>query len=139
MIFDASNPRKRFKLEFARFGLYIMIPVVATAVYSSPQMMQRILKSFKFVEYPPEGEKPPSAKDIMRLMDEREEKRAREKQVELIAGSGIVGGQDGGDTVLAKVQQGQVTGTKAGPAIVSVEGEVKQGRRWFGWFRRGGG
>eukprot|EP00958_Prasinococcus_capsulatus_P024083 scaffold3720_cov401-Prasinococcus_capsulatus_cf.AAC.6 len=66
-------------LELFKFGLYITVPIgmVGAFVYN-PDNLNRVVKSFHYVSYPPEPEVP-RAEQIANLLQEskQEQKRLR--------------------------------------------------------------
>mmetsp|Transcript_6918 Transcript_6918/g.9146 ORF Transcript_6918/g.9146 Transcript_6918/m.9146 type:complete len:80 (+) Transcript_6918:185-424(+) len=53
----------------------IVVPVVASIVYSAPETMQSMVKHFNYVTYPPQGEKPPSSNELEKYLKEQKGKR----------------------------------------------------------------
>ncbi|KAJ0405171.1 hypothetical protein P43SY_001376 [Pythium insidiosum] len=43
------------KMEAARFGLYLSIPVIATMVYAQPDCINYIVAKWNYISYPPQA------------------------------------------------------------------------------------
>ena len=67
--------RQGFYLEAWKFGVYVSIPVIASAYFSDPQTIKEQAKYWKFIEYP-ENPNTNVRQKILKLAKEKEE-RAR--------------------------------------------------------------
>ena len=58
--------KPRFGLEAFKFGVYVSVPIFMTVVFAAnPENLESIIKSHSYVVYPPEGPKPPTAKEMI--------------------------------------------------------------------------
>jgi hypothetical protein len=70
-------------LEVFKAIVIVGLPIVATIVYSDPEVMRQIIDSTQYVIYPPEAPRPPQDYDEMdKMMKEMEQaaKVRREKE-----------------------------------------------------------
>lgn len=49
-----AKGRSGFRIEAFKFLTYISIPIIASQLFNHPEITQRIVDYYKFVEYPPE-------------------------------------------------------------------------------------
>jgi hypothetical protein len=66
--------RQGFYLEAWKFGVYVSIPVIASAYFSDPQTIKEQAKYWKFIEYP-ENPNTNVRQKILKLAKEKEEQR----------------------------------------------------------------
>ncbi|KAG5188333.1 hypothetical protein JKP88DRAFT_234345 [Tribonema minus] len=113
-----------YRLEAFKFSLYLIVPVVATVVYNSPENMRALLQRYKFVEYPPEGPKLPTGDEMNDMIREGEKRQTYLKEQ------------------LAQRAAAQDAGPAAGqsPSVAVVDSNnTGGGKRWWQVWRRGGG
>jgi protein PET100 len=68
--------KPRFGLEAFKFGVYVSVPIFMTVVFAAnPENLESIIKSHSYVVYPPEGPKPPTAKEMKRIVEANKKKR----------------------------------------------------------------
>mmetsp|Transcript_6143 Transcript_6143/g.8965 ORF Transcript_6143/g.8965 Transcript_6143/m.8965 type:complete len:133 (+) Transcript_6143:236-634(+) len=51
-----AKGRTGFRIEAFKFLTYLSIPIVASQLFNYPEITQRIVDHYKFIEYPPEDE-----------------------------------------------------------------------------------
>ncbi|CAM9589184.1 unnamed protein product [Heterosigma akashiwo] len=61
------------RLEMFKFSLYLAIPVAASVIYSAPETMQGIVKHFNYIQYPPQGKKPPTSSELEEYLRKQKE------------------------------------------------------------------
>lgn len=66
--------RQGFYLEAWKFGVYISIPVIASAYFSDPQTIKEQAEYWRFIEYP-ENPNTNVRQKIQKLVKEKEEQR----------------------------------------------------------------
>ena len=66
-------------MENFKFTLFVVTPIVTASLFWNDAIVTYIVKSRKYVTYPPEGERPPTNQ---RELEERiaEQRRARPKE-----------------------------------------------------------
>ena len=68
--------KPRFGLEAFKFATYVSVPIFMTVVFAAnPENLEAIIKQFKYVVYPPEGPKPPSAKEMRVIVEANRKKK----------------------------------------------------------------
>eukprot|EP00898_Chlorokybus_atmophyticus_P002316 jgi/Chlat1/3085/Chrsp21S03325 len=73
----ASKSASKKLLEVFKFGVYLAIPVSLTAFFvASPSNLESVIENRRYVVYPPEGPRPPSADELDAML--RDRKRALE-------------------------------------------------------------
>mmetsp|Transcript_16508 Transcript_16508/g.15834 ORF Transcript_16508/g.15834 Transcript_16508/m.15834 type:complete len:112 (+) Transcript_16508:122-457(+) len=58
--------KKQTYLEYARFTMYICVPIFSSAIYANPERMHRIITYWNLVEYPA-GKEIPLGEDILKF------------------------------------------------------------------------
>jgi len=59
-------------LEVFKFSLYISIPIsMVFGLVRQPDNLDTICKTFNYVDYPPEGPKPPTLEEMKDIMAKR--------------------------------------------------------------------
>lgn len=137
MWWSQTNPRKRLGLEAFKMAVYLGLPVGAVAIYSNPSVMQSVLNHYKFIEYPPEGPKPPTNKEIWAMINAKDKERAEQAAAEA---AGAVARSTAALPALA-VTASEELNAEQFPVGGRTQGQnedcaSKKGG-WFGWLRRG--
>ncbi|KAK3235400.1 hypothetical protein CYMTET_54394 [Cymbomonas tetramitiformis] len=64
-----SSAAKWGKLEVFKFAIYLSIPAVMTfGVARVPERIDYLTQKMNYVEYPPEGEKPPTNEELHKAL-----------------------------------------------------------------------
>ena len=53
--------QSRTKLEIFKFSLYVFFPFLAVYTITKPQSLEAVIMNRKYIEYPPEADRPPSS------------------------------------------------------------------------------
>ncbi|CAK0781994.1 hypothetical protein CVIRNUC_005525 [Coccomyxa viridis] len=63
-------------LEVFKFGCYISIPILMTIfVAGNPGRLESIIKNRAYVVYPPEGQRPPTAEELIDRINKNSRKQ----------------------------------------------------------------
>jgi len=98
------------KLEALKFGVYVGIPIMASAAFNYPPFMDWAIDRYRYVEYPPEKYK---RDDLEKMRKDRIENMKRQKIIQ------------------SQLKQLNIDANKK----VNVEDAVVQ-RRWWNWFAK---
>ncbi|KAK4538520.1 hypothetical protein CDCA_CDCA18G4545 [Cyanidium caldarium] len=68
---------RRIELELFKMGLYISLPIAAVVLFGSHErsMLERAIQTFRYVQYPPEGPRPPTGVEMLARAREAQEQR----------------------------------------------------------------
>ena len=69
---------RKFGLEAFKFGVCIALPVSTVLFFNRPDVMERVIRKLRYVEYPAEGPKPATGdlNDVKRALEKRHGKEA---------------------------------------------------------------
>jgi len=72
----SMSNKPRFGLEAFKFATYVSVPIFMTVVFAAnPENLETIIKQHAYVVYPPEGPKPPTAKEMRRIVEANKKKK----------------------------------------------------------------
>ena len=73
---QGMSNKPRFGLEAFKFATYVSVPIFMTVVFAAnPDNLETIIKQHAYVVYPPEGPKPPTAKEMKRIVEANRKKK----------------------------------------------------------------
>lgn len=112
--------RAGLKLEAQKFGIYLMIPIVASIAYNEPTVQRWTADYFQFMKYP-SNPKTNLKEEFEQLQKEREQEKIQEEK----------------NKESRKVYMEQLKQLNAvRNALESPEEQTKEVKRgWFSWFR----
>lgn len=112
--------RAGLKLEAQKFGIYLMIPIVASIAYNEPTVQRWTADYFQFMKYP-SNPKTNLKEEFEQLQKEREQEKIQEEK----------------NKESRKVYMEQLKQLNAvRNALESPEEQTKEAKRgWFSWFR----
>ena len=64
-------------LENSKFLLFVATPIITAAIFCQEEWIEYIVRSRKYVTYPPEAEKPPTNVEELRKMQQRYREKDR--------------------------------------------------------------
>lgn len=73
--------RAGLRLEAFKFGIYITVPLLASAMFNNPDIAQRFIDYYKFIEYPPEHPETTKMKEDIKNLKKNVEAHIRKKML----------------------------------------------------------
>ena len=72
----SMSSKPRFGLEAFKFATYVSVPIFMTVAFAAnPENLETIIKQHAYVVYPPEGPKPPTAREMRMIVEANKKKR----------------------------------------------------------------